>query len=44
MEQIRVTPIRVHKLFIGKMLPPLVIGLGSLFPSLLVIRLLGVSI
>lgn len=43
MEQIRVTPIRAHELFIGKLLPPLVIGLGSVFPSLLVIQLLGVS-
>lgn len=43
-EHIRVTPIRVHELFIAKLLPPLVIGLGSLLPSLLVIRLLGVSI
>ena len=43
-EQIRVTPIRVHELFIAKLLPPLVIGLGSLFSSLLVTRLLGVSI
>ena len=43
MEQIRVTPIRAHEFFVGKLLPPLVIGLGSLFPSLLVIQLLGVS-
>ncbi len=42
LEQIRVTPIRAHELFIGKILPPLVIGLGSLFPSLLVVRLMGV--
>ena len=42
MEQIRVTPIRAHELFIGKVLPPLVVILGSLFPSLLVVRLLGV--
>jgi len=43
MEQIRVTPIRAHELFIGKLLPPLLIILGSLFPSLLVIQFLGVS-
>lgn len=43
MEQIRVTPIRAHELFIGKLLPPLLIGLGSVFPSLLVIQFLGVS-
>lgn len=42
MEQIRVTPIRAHELFVGKVLPPLVVGIGSLFPSLLVIRLMGV--
>lgn len=42
MEQIRVTPIRAHEFFIGKLIPPLVIGLGSLFPSLLVLALLGV--
>lgn len=42
MEQIRVTPIRAHELFIGKVLPPLVIGVGSLFPSLLVVRIMGV--
>lgn len=43
MEQIRVTPIRAHELFIGKILPPLVFGLGSLFPSLLIVQLMGVS-
>lgn len=42
MEQIRVTPIRAHELFIGKVFPPLVVILGSLFPSLLVVRLMGV--
>lgn len=42
LEQIRVTPIRAHELFIGKILPPIVVTLGSLFPSLLVARLLGV--
>lgn len=42
MEQIRVTPIRAHELFAGKILPPLVIIMGSLFPSLLVVRLMGV--
>lgn len=42
MEQIRVTPIRAHELFIGKVLAPLLVILGSLFPSLLVIRLMGV--
>ena len=42
MEQIRVTPIRAHELFVGKVLPPLIVILGSLFPSLIVIRLMGV--
>lgn len=42
LEQIRVTPIRAHELFLGKIIPPMLITLGSLFPSLLVIRLLGV--
>lgn len=42
MEQIRVTPIRAHELFIGKIIPPVTIATGSLFPSLLVARLLGV--
>lgn len=42
MEQIRVTPIRPHELFIGKLVPPVTIATGSLFPSLLVARLLGV--
>ncbi|MCW3837304.1 ABC transporter permease [Sphingomonas canadensis] len=44
LEQIRVTPIRAHELFIGKIVPPVVFVLGSLFPSLLVIRLLGVPL
>ena len=42
LEQIRVTPIRAHELFVGKTIPPLIIVLGSLFPSLLVVRLMGV--
>ena len=42
LEQIRVTPIRAHELFLGKVLPPVTITLGSLLPSLLVIRLLHV--
>lgn len=42
MEQIRVTPIRAHELFIGKIFPPLVVVVGSLFPSLLVIALMDV--
>jgi ABC-2 type transport system permease protein len=42
LEQIRVTPIRAHELFLGKILPPVAISLGSVLPSLLVIRLLNV--
>jgi ABC-2 type transport system permease protein len=42
MEQIRVTPIRAHELFIGKIVPPVAVATGSLFPSLLVARLLGI--
>ena len=42
MEQIRVTPIRAHELFIGKIVPPVTIATGSLFPSLLVARLLDI--
>jgi ABC-2 type transport system permease protein len=42
LEQIRVTPIRAHELFLGKVTPPVLVSLGSLLPSLLVIRLLHV--
>lgn len=42
MEQIRVTPIRAHELFIGKIIPPILVTTGSLFPSLFIARLLGV--
>ena len=42
MEQLRVTPIRAHELFIGKLVPPVIIATGSLFPSLLMARLLGI--
>lgn len=44
LEQIRVTPIRAHEMFIGKILPPVVISTGALFPSLLVARLLNVPV
>lgn len=44
LEQIRVTPIRAHEMFIGKVLPPVTISTGALFPSLLVARLLGVPV
>ena len=42
MEQIRVTPIRAHELFIGKIVPPVTVATGSLFPSLAVARLLDI--
>ena len=44
LEQIRVTPIRPHELFVGKIVPPIIISLGSIFPSLLVIRLMDVPL
>lgn len=44
LEQIRVTPIRAHEMFIAKVLPPVVVSTGALFPSLLVARLLGVPV
>jgi ABC-2 type transport system permease protein len=44
LEQIRVTPIRAHEMFIGKILPPVVISTGALFPSLLTARILGVPL
>jgi ABC-2 type transport system permease protein len=44
LEQIRVTPIRPHELFVGKIVPPMVISLASIFPSLLVIRLMDVPL
>ena len=44
LEQIRVTPIRAHEMFIGKVLPPVTVSTGALFPSLLVARLLGVPV
>lgn len=41
-EQLRVTPIRAHELFIAKVTPTIVICLGAIFPSLVVLSLLGV--
>ncbi|HRD45152.1 MAG TPA: ABC transporter permease [Caulobacter sp.] len=41
-EQLRVTPIRAHELFIAKVTPTIVICLGATFPSLVVLTLLGV--
>lgn len=44
LEQIRVTPIRPHEFFIGKVAPPVTISMGSLLPSLLIVRLMGIPI
>lgn len=44
LEQIRVTPIRAHEMFLGKVVPPVIISSGALFPSLLTARLLGVPV
>lgn len=44
LEQIRVTPVRAHEMFIAKVLPTITISSGSLFPSLLLARLLHVPV
>ncbi|MDP3736351.1 MAG: ABC transporter permease [Hyphomonadaceae bacterium] len=44
LEQIRVTPIRAHEMFIGKILPPVIISTGAMLPSLLVARVLNVPV
>jgi ABC-2 type transport system permease protein len=44
LEQIRVTPIRAHEMFVGKILPPVIVSTGAMFPSLLVARLLHVPV
>ena len=41
-EQLRVTPLGVTELFIGKTMPTLVMGLISIFPSLLIVWWFGV--
>lgn len=41
-EQLRVTPMGVSELFIGKTVPTLVMGLVSIFPSLLIVWWFGV--
>lgn len=41
-EQLRVTPVRAHELFIAKVTPTIVICTGAVFPALLIITLLGV--
>jgi len=43
-EQLRVTPIRTAELFAAKTLPTLVIGLLSVFPSLLIVWWFGVPL
>jgi ABC-2 type transport system permease protein len=43
-EQLRVTPIRAHELFIAKIAPTIVVCLGALFPAMLVLTLLGVPL
>lgn len=41
-EQLRVTPIQAHELFIAKITPTVVICTGAVFPALLVIMSMGV--
>ena len=41
-EQLRVTPIRAHELFIAKITPTLVICTGAVFPALVIMTLMGV--
>lgn len=41
-EQLRVTPIRAHELFIAKVTPTIIVCLGAVFPSLVVLSILGV--
>lgn len=43
-EQLRVTPIRTPELFVAKTLPTLVMGLLSVFPSLLIVWWFGVPL
>lgn len=41
-EQLRVTPIRAHELFIAKVAPTVTVCMGATFPALLVVTLMGV--
>ncbi|MCI3130838.1 ABC transporter permease [Phenylobacterium aquaticum] len=41
-EQLRVTPVRAHELFIAKVTPTIVICTGAVFPALLIMTLMGV--
>lgn len=41
-EQLLVTPVRVGELFVAKTAPPLLMGLSSVFPSLLIVSWFGV--
>jgi len=43
-EQLRVTPIRTAELFVAKVIPTLMIGLLSIFPSLLIVCWFGVPL
>jgi ABC-2 type transport system permease protein len=43
-EQLRVTPIRAHELFVAKVTPTITICLGAIFPALMVLTLLGVPL
>ncbi|KKN52341.1 hypothetical protein LCGC14_0613530 [marine sediment metagenome] len=43
-EQLRVTPIRTPELFVAKTLPTLVMGLLSVFPSLLIVWWFGIPL
>ena len=43
-EQLRVTPIRTFELFVAKTLPTLVMGLLSVFPSLLIVWWFGIPL
>lgn len=42
LEQLRVTPIKIQELFLSKTMPTLIIGLLSIFPSLLIVWWFGV--
>lgn len=42
LEQIRVTPIRAHELFVSKVTPTIIVSLGALFPALVITQLVGV--
>lgn len=43
-EQLRVTPVTLYELFLAKTLPTLIVGLLSVFPSLLIVAWFGVPL